>query len=287
MKRILVTGARSQLAQCIYDQAHNSDQLQLEFVDREAFDLTQPPQMAAYLETHSFDYCINTAAYTKVEAAESDQELAHAVNGQGALNLAVLCKEHGITLVHISTDYVFDGSQQVPYTEADPVGPINVYGASKLAGERSIQEVLDAHYILRTSWLYSQYGHNFYRSVRKWASERDQLSITTEQIGTPTNANDLAQAILRLIERDPKQYGLYHYSNDGQATWFDFAEAILLETGQLGAVKLVKTDHYPTFAARPKYSVMDCSKFEQQFGNITTEPHWKARLKNLILTTDK
>lgn len=280
MKKALVTGARSQLAQCIKDQAQAFDNLQLDFVDRQIFDLSQPQQMDAYLKEHSYDYCINTAAYTLVEAAESDKDQAFAINFDGVRALAELCDEHGITLIHISTDYVFDGEQQRPYTEGDKTNPINVYGTSKLAGEQAIAQAMEAYYILRTSWLYSQYGHNFYKSIQKWAKDKQELTITTEQTGTPTNANDLASAVLLLIEKDPHKYGIYHYSNGGQATWYDFAEAILALSGQLTEVKLVKTDHYPTFAARPKYSVLDCSKYQAL--ELHPISDWRIGLKKLI-----
>jgi len=280
MKKVLITGANSQLAQCIKDYAPQLDLLHLQFVDRTTFDLTDFAQMNEFLQGTTFDYCINTAAYTKVEDAESNKELAYAVNAKGVEDLAELCVTHNITLVQVSTDYVFDGEKGQPYLETDLTNPINVYGASKLAGELAIAETLAQHYIVRTSWLYSRYGHNFYRSVRGWAKQGKDLSITTEQTGTPTNANDLAGAILELIDKDPKEYGIYHYSNRGEATWFDFAQAILSETGQIAEVKLVKTDHYPTFAARPAYSVLSCEKYNA-LGHISTRS-WKEGLKQLI-----
>lgn len=280
MKKVLVTGARSQLAQCLKDQQSNYDTIQLEFVSREAFDLTDREQMRFFLEQSDFDYCINTAAYTQVETAETEQEEAYQVNTHGVEDLAQLCEDSQITLLHISTDYVFDGDSDKPYREDDMANPINVYGTSKWEGEQAIRETLGAHYIVRTSWLYSPYGHNFYKSVLKWAREREELSITTDQLGTPTNAQDVARALLDLIDLDPKTYGTYHLSNSGQATWYDFAKAILELTGQLAEVKLVKTDHYPTFAARPKYSVLDCAKIEGISG-IRTK-NWRESLKELI-----
>ena len=157
--------------------------------------------------------------------------------------MASHCKRNNTTLIQISTDYVFDGKKGSPYTEEDTTSPLNIYGASKLKGEQYVQEICQAYYILRTSWLYSQYGHNFYNTVLRFAKEGKPLTVTTEQIGTPTNANDLAEAILTIIKINSKNYGIYNFSNQGEATWYDFAKEILIQTNQLTKSNLAKTDY--------------------------------------------
>jgi len=215
-----------------------------------------------------------------VEKAESEEDTAFATNAIGAKNLAEACAENSITLIHISTDYVFDGEKRTPYLENDPTNPINNYGASKLKGEAYIQEICSAYFIIRTSWLYSQYGHNFLNSMLRFAEEGRDLSITTEQIGVPTNANDLANAIIEMIHSENEPYGLYHFSNKGNGTWYDFAEAIFTFSEQIKNVKLAKTDQYRTFAARPAYSILNTDKFSHNFDLEMID--WKDSLQQLI-----
>ena len=163
----------------------------------------------------------------------------------------------------------------------DITGPINVYGASKLAGERYIEELCEKYFIVRTSWLYSQFGHNFFKTILKHAAAGNPLTITTEQLGSPTNANDLAIALLEIAQSESDAYGIYHFSNEGEATWYDFAEAILEESGQLATTNLAKTDHYRTFADRPEYSILDSSKLYREFN--VTPIHWRESLKTLFV----
>jgi dTDP-4-dehydrorhamnose reductase len=280
MKNILVTGANGQLGKCLLDLSRNTSAVNFVFVDKKLLNLGDPENIEAFFEGKHFDYCINAGAYTNVEKAESERELAFQVNAEGVKTLAQQCAQHQTILIHISTDYVFDGAKRTPYEEDDAVAPLNVYGASKLKGEAYIQEICQAYFILRTSWLYSQYGHNFLKSILKFADEKRDLKITTEQIGTPTNANDLAGAILHIITSDNQNYGLYHFSNDGKATWYDFAEEILRQTQRLEEVKLVETDYYPTFAKRPEYSVLSKKKFLRSF-DYPIVP-WKMALTNVI-----
>ena len=183
-------------------------------------------------------------------------------------------------MIQISTDYVFDGKKRAPYTEKDPTNPVNVYGASKLEGEKALQEILKKHYIIRTSWLYSQYGQNFYNTILRFVNEGKSITVTTEQTGTPTNANDLAEVILNIIASDSKKYGIYNYSNEGEATWYDFAKEILTQTGQLTQTNLVKTDYYRTFAQRPVFSVLDARKYFSKFNYQSIE--WQKSLKSVI-----
>lgn len=280
MKKILVTGANGQLGRCLQGAASNYLKWQFTFLDRKGLDITDKAQIEGVFQSMHFDYCINAAAYTQVDGAEKDQENAFLGNAQAVQWLAAACKEHSVTLLHVSTDYVFDGTKQQPYNEADAVNPINVYGASKLKGEQYIQEALAEYYIVRTSWLYSQYGHNFMKSIVRFASERERLTITTEQTGCPTNANDLAVALLRMIDVDAKQYGIYHFSNAGVATWFDFAKAIVEALGLSEKVTVEPIDKYPTFAERPVYSVLNNDKIKICFG---IEPiHWNESLNALM-----
>ena len=257
MKKVLVTGANGQLGRCIQDAASRFSDLEFVFVSKEELDIQSSAQVEAIFQKYNFDYCINTAAYTNVEKAESEEEKAFAINAEAVQNLASVCKTNDIVLFHISTDYVFDGKKRSPYLETDATNPINIYGASKLKGEQNIQEITEKYFIFRTSWLYSQYGHNFLKTILKYAEEGKPLTITTEQTGTPTNANDLAEVILNVIQQESKQYGIYHYSNAGETTWYGFAEEILRQHSLLNKTNLVKTKHYTTFAARPQYSVLD------------------------------
>jgi dTDP-4-dehydrorhamnose reductase len=280
MKKILVTGAKGQLAKCIKDAAPQYPELDFQFADRDTLNIEEEASVELFFQNNNFDYCINAAAYTNVEQAESDKEAAFVTNAEGAKHLAKACAKSDTVLVHISTDYVFDGEQHIPYTEKDTTNPISVYGASKLKGEQYIQEICEKFFIFRTSWLYSQYGHNFLNSMLRYAEEKKGLTITTEQLGTPTNANDLATVLLSIINSRSDKYGLYHFSNEGSATWYDFAKAIFTFSEQIENVTLGKTDHYRTFAQRPAYSVLNKEKFMENFPNALID--WQVSLKQLI-----
>ena len=278
--KILVTGANGQLGKCIKDTSINYPEYNFLFLGRKELDIVNKEAIRVLFDKEAFDYCINAAAYTNVEKAESEKEKAFLVNEYGVKNLANQCKKNNTTLIQVSTDYVFDGKKRIPYTEKDPTNPINVYGASKLEGEKALQEIWRKHYIVRTSWLYSQYGQNFYNTILRFVKEGKLLTVTTEQTGTPTNANDLAEAILNIITSDSKRYGIYNYSNQGEATWYDFAKEILTQTGQLTQTNLVKTDYYRTFAQRPAFSVLDARKYFSKFNYQSIE--WQKSLKNVI-----
>lgn len=280
MKKILVTGANGQLGRCIKDAAANFPDLGFVFVSKEKLDIENADSLTDFFRKNNFSHCINTAAYTAVEKAESEKEKAFAINAEAVRNLASTCRENDIVLLHISTDYVFDGKKKSPYIETDFTNPINVYGASKLKGEQYIQEICDKFFILRTSWLYSQYGHNFLKTILKYAQEGKPLTITTEQTGTPTNANDLAKAILEVIAQDSTDYGVYNFSNSGETTWFGFAEEILKLTNNLRDTNLAKTNHYRTFAARPEYSVLDSTKRQNKLGLKSID--WRNSLKSVL-----
>jgi dTDP-4-dehydrorhamnose reductase len=278
--KILVTGSNGQLGQCLQKHTESLTSFDFKFETSESLNLTQKETLNHYFEKHRPDFCVNCAAYTNVEASEDNESSAFQVNAEAVHNLAKLCEKFKTKLIHISTDYVFDGLKNHPYHEGDKESPINVYGTSKFQGETYISSAMGTYFILRTSWLYSEFGHNFFNTVLKKAADQHPLHITTEQIGTPTNANDLAKFILYLIRTNAIDYGLYHYSNKGEATWYDFARLILEEKNTGQEINLKATFSYPTKAKRPKFSVLDKSKALSTFG--IEIPHWRESLVNLL-----
>ena len=278
--KILITGANGQLGKCIRDISNHYPEYNFIFLGRKELDIVNKEAIRVLFDKEEFDYCVNTAAYTNVEKAESEKEKAFLVNEDGVKNLAKQCKKNNTTLIQISTDYVFDGKKRAPYTEKDPTNPVNVYGASKLEGEKTLQEIWRKHYIIRTSWLYSQYGQNFYNMILRFVNEGKSITVTTEQTGTPTNALDLSKAILKIISFNSNNFGIYHVSNTGKSTWYDFAKAILKNTEQIGTSKLVKVNYFSTFAARPNFSVLNTEKFTNEFGFLL--PPWEKSLKKII-----
>ncbi|MBW8242629.1 dTDP-4-dehydrorhamnose reductase [Muricauda oceani] len=258
MVRILVTGAGGQLGQTLQNNAQKFTVFSFDFKLSNELDVTEPAQLFDVFKQGQYDFCINCAAYTNVEEAEKQPQKAMNVNAEGAKQLAEVCKMHGTTLIHISTDYVFDGKKKAGYTVADKTNPINVYGKSKLAGEKFIQQIQPNHYIIRTSWLYSKkYGHNFYRAIVRKALAGEDLNITDAQKGCPTNAESLAKFILNEIVLGEKPFGIYHFTDGKPMTWYDFAKQILNENGLTDKVNLVLEPNYRTLAKRPKNSVLE------------------------------
>lgn len=256
MKQVLVTGSNGQLGKCIQKIAGKHAEIQFSFYDSNALNITDAENLATVFSSKRFDYCINCAAYTNVEQAEKTPEPAFAVNAEGVRMLAKACLENETTLIHISTDYVFDGEKESPYEPNDATNPINEYGKSKLKGEIHIQNLLERYFIIRTSWLYSEFGNNFYKTILRKAKAGENLKITDGQKGCPTNANNLAAHIIDLLEQDSVDYGIYHF-NDGEVmTWFDFARWILQENNLADKVRLERAENYSTLAARPKNSVL-------------------------------
>lgn len=282
MKKVLVTGASGQLGSCIKKLSSRFQELDFTYTTSEELDLSLFGVVSAFFRKHQFDYCINCAAYTKVEQAETDQEMAYLINAEAVKNLAEICCENDCTLIHFSTDYVFDGKKNTPYSEDDEVGPLNVYGASKLRGEEYIRKHMDRYFIFRTSWLYSDIGHNFFNTIRKKAEKGETLNITTSQKGTPTNAYDLAEFVLELMAAENGNYGTYHYSNKGEATWYDFAEEILRLMHS--DAELVENNEYETMAIRPSYSVLSKERTEKAFEFPVLE--WKESLNRLYSNLD-
>ncbi|MBQ0735333.1 dTDP-4-dehydrorhamnose reductase [Aquimarina celericrescens] len=278
--KVLITGSSGQLGQCLKKIEKDYPAFDIYFTDSKTLDITQKDQLNNLLSEIKFDYIINCAAYTNVEQAEKEPERAFMVNAQGVKNIAEICKDHHVVLIHISTDYVFDGKKKTPYTEEDIPNPINVYGKSKLEGEKYIQEILENYFIIRTSWLYSEFGHNFFKTIQKKSKTEKELTITTSETGTPTNANNLARFIFDLVGLRTSKYGIYHYGNQGEATWYDFAREILSVLGKLDTIKLKKTDNYPTFAQRPKFSILNNTKIKKTF--LIHPIEWRNSLKKLI-----
>jgi len=254
---ILITGANGQLGLTIQELYAGNSAFKFMFTSKSELDITSKRDVEGFFEKYKFDYCINGAAYTDVEQAEKTPDLAYKVNAEAVKNLAEACKKSNTTLIHISTDYVFDGEKENPYTIDDEPNPLNEYGKSKLLGEHYIQEILNNFFIIRTSWLYSKkYGKNFYRTILELAKTKKELTITTEQLGCPTNTESLATYIMDLIFNKSIDFGLKHMSDNKVMTWFNFAEQILSENKLNNKTKLVKTSNYITFAKRPKNSIL-------------------------------
>jgi dTDP-4-dehydrorhamnose reductase len=280
MKKILVFGASGQLGHCLKKVADTQQLSDIFFPGEVEANILDEIGLNTLFAKYQPQFCINCAAYTAVDKAEEDMHTARKVNADGAANLAKLCKANGVTLVHVSTDFVFEGNTPYPLIEADAVNPINVYGLTKLEGEHAIADILPEHYILRTSWLYSEYGNNFVKTMLRLGAERDVLKVIADQVGTPTYAIDLAECILAIIAADNKQYGIYHYSNEGVTSWYDFAQSIFDISNTQVKVYPIRTAEYPTPALRPTYSVMDKAKVKSTF-NIEI-PYWRHSLETCI-----
>ncbi|MEA1786450.1 dTDP-4-dehydrorhamnose reductase [Arenibacter sp. GZD96] len=256
MKRILVTGASGQLGLSIRDIAPEYRGFEFHFVDYKALDITDYKKVYQILQTGKFHYCINCAAFTNVEQAEVTPEIAFQVNAEAVQNLALACKDHNVLLVHISTDYVFDGEKDTPYTTTDLPNPLNEYGKSKWEGEKHIAEILNNYFIVRTSWLYSNYGKNFYTTILEKAKRGETLRITDEQTGCPTHAGNLATFILELILSESQQFGIYHFTDGEAMTWYEFASKIIETNNLKNTTKIVRNNNYRSFAKRPRNSVL-------------------------------
>ena len=226
MKNILIFGASGQLGSCIKKVSSENGFKNLVFLPENEADILDVEKLKTVFETYRPAFIINCAAYTAVDKAEDEVELARKINKTGAKNLALVCKDYGTVMIHVSTDFVFEGNHPNLLVETDIAEPINIYGITKLEGEQDIAEILPQHFILRTSWLYSEYGNNFVKTMLKLGAERDELKIISDQIGTPTYAIDLAHCILKIVSSSSQEYGIYHYSNEGVASWYDFAKAI-------------------------------------------------------------
>jgi len=243
-------------------------------------DITKKESVTSFFKKTNFDFCVNCAAYTAVDKAESDEDSAQKVNVLGPKYLAEACLITNTKLIHISTDFVFDGASTIPYTEEDETNPLSVYGKTKLEGEIAISSILTKYFILRTSWLYSEYGNNFMKTMRRLSKDRNELGIISDQIGSPTYAKDLAKAVLHIVKSNSNKFGVYHYSNEGVASWYDFAKATFDITTTEIRTHAIPTSAYPTPAKRPRFSVMDKTKFKKNLG--IEIPYWRDSLKEAI-----
>ncbi|GAA4016188.1 dTDP-4-dehydrorhamnose reductase [Hymenobacter fastidiosus] len=280
MGTILVFGGTGQLGQCLQHVAQERRLTNLVFLPEAQANILNVATLTAEFARHQPAYVINCAAYTAVDKAEDEVDLARRVNCDGVENLARLCASHGSTLIHISTDFVFAGTGNQPLLETDEAAPISIYGLTKLEGEQAIAVHTSQYFILRTSWLYSEYANNFVKTMLKLGRERDELKVIWDQAGTPTYAIDLAGCILTIIETRNQEFGIYHYSNEGLTSWYDFAKAIFELSNTPVRVLPILTVEYPTKAARPAYSVMDKTKAKTRLQ--VTIPHWRDSLKECL-----
>lgn len=279
MNNILVFGALGQLGQCLARVAAERN-IELVMLGEEQANILNPEGLRAVFGQYQPSYCINCAAYTAVDKAEDEVEIARRVNRDGVENLARLCGEFDTTLLHVSTDFVFAGTGNAPLLETDEAAPLGAYGLTKLEGEQVIPRHTAKYFTLRTSWLYSEYAGNFLKTMLRLGRERGEVRVIWDQAGTPTYAIDLATVLLDIIQTGNTNYGLYHYSNEGLTSWYDFAVAIFELGGVPARVIPIRTAEYPTRAIRPAYSVLDKSKAKAQLG--LTIPHWRVSLQECL-----
>ncbi|MFI3282219.1 MAG: dTDP-4-dehydrorhamnose reductase [Rikenellaceae bacterium] len=279
-KTILITGANGQLGNEMRRVATKSENSYI-FTDVEELDITSYEDVCEMVASNGVDVIVNCAAYTNVDKAEEDEAMAYLLNSTSVGYLAKAAATYGATLIHISTDYVFDGTSHVPYTEGSQTNPIGVYGESKLSGEERVRESGCGYIILRTSWLYSKWGANFVKTMQRLTSQRESLNVIFDQVGTPTYAGDLADAIAMII--DTERYdkcGTYHFSNEGVCSWYDFAQHISSMSRNSCDIRPIHSDEYPAKVSRPHYSVLDKTEIKRTFG--IEIPYWSLSLKRCI-----
>ena len=276
-KKILVTGANGQLGSELRVLSVNSNHEFL-FTDVAELDITNREAVDNYVSEHGAEIIVNCAAYTNVDKAEDDTEMADNINHLAVKNLAEVSAKYKLILIHISTDYVFDGSKNTPYLETDATAPLGVYGHTKLDGEKAVTDSGCDYLIIRTSWLYSSFGNNFVKTIRRLTAEKDSLKVVFDQVGTPTYAADLASAILEIIEtgKYKSNSGIYHFSNEGVCSWYDFAIEIRNLSGNLCDIQPCHSDEFPSKVKRPNFSVLDKTKIKETFG--LKIPYWKDSL---------
>ncbi len=281
MKKILIIGGNGQLGNCLNKLISGyALDYEFHFTDYDTLDITNQKQINEYFSEYEPHYCINVSAYTAVDLAEQEKEKAFAINAEGVKHLAEVCAEKGIDLIHISTDYVFDGDTNIPYSEDDFTNPLSVYGASKLEGENLALENNPKTIIIRTSWLYSEFGKNFVKTMLNLFGSKDELNLVADQFGQPTNANDLAEVIMKIISTEEKEYGVFHFSNYPETTWFDFAKKIAELSKSKIKINPISTEQYPTPAKRPMRSTMCLDKIENSY-NIEPK-YWENSLEECM-----
>lgn len=279
-KRVLITGANGQLGHETRNVLNGDDRFEAIFTDVAELDICDAEAVNRAVADNRVDYIVNCAAYTQVDKAEDNVELCRKINATAVENLARAAAACGARMIHVSTDYVFNGRGYRPYTEDMTPDPQSVYGSTKLEGEQALMRLCPQSAIIRTAWLYSPYGNNFVKTMMRLGTERDELSVVADQIGTPTCAADLARAILAVLTAETFVPGIYHFSDEGACSWYDFTVAIHRLAGITCRVKPIRSDEYPSRAHRPFYSVLDKSKIKQTYG--ITIPHWYESLSHCI-----
>lgn len=282
MKKILVTGANGQLGQSIQEIAPNYANLDFVFVTRKELDITNEEQVFNYFSNNIFDAAVNCVAYTAVDLAESDEVNVRLINATATRYLAEQTAKQNIPLIHISTDYVFDGSVATARLETDQVNPIGVYGQTKLEGEELALAINPKTIIIRTAWVYSKYGKNFVKTMLRLFNEKEEIGVINDQIGSPTNAVDLADAIAQILSKEELTYGIFNYSNEGTCSWYDFATKIKELSRSTIKINPIPTSAYPTTAKRPAYSLLDKSKIKETYQ--LEIPNWEESLKKELTT---
>lgn len=284
MLKILITGSNGQLGSELRKISGEFPAFRFIFTDVDELDITNADILAEFIEHNAIDVVINCAAYTAVDKAESDPGAAMLINYHAVENLIAACKEHETFLVHISTDYVFDGNGTKPYKEQDATSPASVYGKSKLAGENAILSCLSKGMIIRTSWLYSTFGNNFVKTILKKGEEKGTLNVVSDQVGCPTYARDLARMILDILPGalSINKPEIFHFSDEGYCSWYELAKEAIFLSGIDCTVNPVSSEQYPQIAPRPRYSILDKTKIKTRFQ--LEIPHWKESLANCIKT---
>ncbi len=280
MKKIVVTGSDGQLgSELKYLSATSHDEFFFE--NRTSLDITDSSAVEHYFSKQEYDICINAAAYTAVDKAEDEVMLAKSINVIGVANLAKACNDNNVVLIHLSTDFVFDGEAKEPYDEFSKTNPLSVYGKTKLQGEKIAMDINPDTFVIRTSWVYSSFGKNFVKTMLKLGSERSELNVVNDQFGSPTYARDLAGIVLKLIDDQiSADFGIYNYSNDGIASWYDFASEIMKQANINCKVNPIPTSQFPTSATRPSYSVLDKTKVKNAL-NVRI-PDWQDSLRECL-----
>lgn len=279
--RILVTGAAGQLGNELHNVLEQNKPGITLYTDIHDLDLTDAAAVRKYIVDNEISHIVNCAAFTAVDKAEQEQAICAKVNTDAVKNIAEVAADYGVKVIQVSTDYVFDGTAHMPYRESDKVNPISTYGTTKRKGEMVLLSMSPDAVIIRTAWLYSPYGNNFVKTMLRLGAERSELGVVCDQIGTPTYARDLAEAIYAILTARQWVPGIYHFSDEGACSWYDFTKAIHRIAGITGCnVKPIMTDDYPTAAARPPYSVLDKTRIKKTYG--ITIPHWEESLQNCI-----
>lgn len=280
MQTILITGSHGQLGNEMQQAANRFPAFNYIYTDVEELDICDKAALDAFVKANAVNIIVNCAAYTAVDKAEDDIELCYKINTDAVKNMGEVAHLNGIKVVHISTDYVFDGTNHIPYSEEEAVCPSSVYGKSKLAGEQALIETCQQTVIIRTAWLYSSFGNNFVKTMLKLGTERDSLNVIFDQIGTPTYAADLANTILKILGHETFVPGIYHFSDEGVCSWYDFTKTIHRIAGITCNVQPIETKDYPVRTPRPHYSVLNKAKIKSTYGIVI--PHWEESLEKCI-----